>query len=101
MAARSLCLPPAAFWVGLDFHPGRGRSLAGGNHLGYSAGKMVVVVWNPEMYPILSPWVRYFSHVVLPTYDAALEFIKKNFRQVSATKQQQSAQNERWRDLGQ
>ena len=37
----------------------------------------MVTVWDRKKCPVsLSPWIRYFSHIVLPSIDAALDYIR-------------------------
>jgi len=46
------------------------------HHAKTIAQKLGVVVWNPSTCPILSPFVRYYRHVVVPSYDATLDYIR-------------------------
>ena len=45
-------------------------------YLSFLAGKLVVVVARPET--TISPWLRYHSHAIKPSFEAALSFIREN-----------------------
>lgn len=44
-------------------------------YIAFTTGRLVVVVAAPDTN--ISPWLRYHSHAILPTFAAALSFIRE------------------------
>lgn len=45
-------------------------------YLAFTSGKLIAVVARPET--TISPWLRYHSHTIVPSFDQALNFILEN-----------------------